>query len=194
MSEVFQESDAKNVQDVDEVPESKQKKPRKKRSRTVAAKKNRRERQKVAQKAKKETVEGCFNDLVMHIASVLPRNHHKGTDGSELDAFCREHFPHQFKGVFAANTHPTDMTNGFFIINTDPFRLPGEHWTAVADGLFYDSFDRKSTKLFPEVLLKGTGKNRNTVQHSAESNCGERCLAFFVCYNEFGRAACEKYL
>ena len=192
MSEVQEDSDVEIVQS--EVTESKQKKPRKKRPRTVTAKKNRRERQKVAKKVVKATVEGCFNDLVMYIASTLPRNQHEGTDGNDLDVFCREHFPHQFKGVFAADTHPTDMSSGFFIINTDPFKLPGEHWTAVADGLFYDSFDRKSTKLFPEVLLKGTGKNRNTVQRATESNCGERCLAFFVCYNEFGRAACEKYL
>ena len=194
MSEAFEESDSEIVQIDNEAPEKKQKKPRKKRTRTVETKKNRRERQKVAKKATKATVEGVFNDLVMHIASVLPRNHHEGTDGSELDAFCREHFSQQFKGVFAANTHPADMSNGFFIINTDPFKLPGEHWTAVADGLFYDSFDRKSTKLFPEVLLKGTGKNRNTAQRATESNCGERCLAFFVIFNEFGRAACEKYL
>jgi hypothetical protein len=194
MSQVREDSDAEIVQSDGEAPESKQKKPRKKRPRTATAKKNHRERQKVAKKATKATVEGVFNDLVMHIASTLPRNHHEGTDSNELDLFCREHFPHQFKGVFAANTHPADMSNGFYIINTDPFKLPGEHWTAVADGLFYDSFDRKSTKLFPEVLLKGTGKNRNTAQRATESNCGERCLAFFVCYNEFGRAACEKYL
>lgn len=182
------------MQSDNEAPESKQKKPRKKRTRTAETKKNRRGRQKVAKKATKAVVEACFNDLVMHIATTLPRNHHEGTDGSELDAFCREHFSQQFKGVFAANTHPADMSNGFFIINTDPFKLPGEHWTAVADGLFYDSFDRKSTKLFPEVILKGTGKNRNTAQRATESNCGERCLAFFVIFNEFGRAACEKYL
>jgi hypothetical protein len=194
MSEAFEESDSEIVQSDSEATETKQKKPRKKRARTAEVKKNRRERQKVAKKATKAMVEACFNDLVMHIATTLPRNHHEGTDGSELDAFCREHFSQQFKGVFAANTHPADMSNGFFIINTDPFKMPGEHWTAVADGLFYDSFDRKSTKLFPEVILKGTGRNRNTAQRATESNCGERCLAFFVCFNEFGRAACEKYL
>ena len=169
-------------------------KKRKKRPKTAEHKKNRRERQKVARKATKQTVEGCFNDLVMHIASTIERNQHGGTDTEALDLFCREHFQHQFKGVFASDTYPTDMTNGFYIINTDPFKLPGEHWTAVADGLFYDSFDRKSTKLFPQVLLKGTGKNRNTEQRASESNCGERCLAFFVIYNEFGRAAAERYL
>lgn len=175
-------------------PEVEEKKRRKKKPRTAESKKRGRDRRNIAKKATKQTVEACFNDLVNHLASTVPRNQHKGTDGVELDAFCREHFPHQFKGVFAADTYPQDMSDGFYIINTDPFKLPGEHWTAVANGLFYDSFDRKSTKLFPEVLLPTTGKNKNTAQVASESNCGERCLAFFVIYNEFGPAAASKYL
>lgn len=167
---------------------------KKRTTKTPEAKRKKRTRQNIAKRVRKATVQEIFNDLVAHLATIVPRNVHGGTDASSLDEFCRAHFESEYKGIFAANTHPSDMSRGFFIINTDPFRLPGEHWTAVADGLFYDSFDRKSSKLFPEVILPATGKNRNTEQKATESNCGERCLAFFVVYKEFGRTAAEKYL
>jgi hypothetical protein len=157
-------------------------------------KKRKRKRQNEIKKAKKEIVQEAFNDLVQHLHSILPRKPHAGTDGDELDRFCRKYFEGDFKGVFAANTHPEDMSKGYYIINTDPFQLPGTHWTAVADGLFYDSFDRKSTKLFPEVTLHGTGKSSKTRQKISESNCGERCIAFLVCFKEFGAAAAQKFL
>ena len=157
-------------------------------------KKRKRKRQNEIKKAKKEIVQGAFNDLVQHLHSIIPRNAHEGTDSDVLDQFCRQYFEGDFKGVFAANTHPEDMSRGYYIINTDPFQLPGVHWTAVADGLFYDSFDRKSTKLFPEVVLEGTGKSVKTRQKISESNCGERCIAFLVCFKEFGAVPAQKFL
>ncbi len=68
--------------------------------------------------------------------------------------------------------------------------------TAGVDGesCFYDSFDRKSTQLFPEVVLPGTGKNPSTAQHIEESNCGERCIAWLVCVSEFGIKAAKDFL
>ena len=173
--------------------------PQKKRKvKTAEQKKVHRKRQKQIKKARKAEVQESFNDLVTFIPSVLPRNPHGGTNSDDLDRLARMQFGDKFKGVFAANTHPEDMSDGYFIINTDPFQMPGVHWTAVAgtpEGIcFYDSFDRKSTQLFPEVVLPGTGKNPETAQRIEESNCGERCIAWLVCVSEFGIKAAKDYL
>lgn len=161
-------------------------------------KKARNKRHKGLQKARKKEVQDAFKCLVEFIATVVPRNPHDGTTGDDLEHICRMQFGDRFKGVFAADTHPKDMTEGFFIINTDPFAMPGTHWTAVAgvppDVCFYDSFDRKSTTLFPEVMLPVTGNNAGVRQRIKESNCGERCIAFLTCVAEFGIPACKRYL
>ena len=155
-------------------------------------------RHKNLQKARKKEVQDSFKCLVEFIATIVPRNPHDGTTGDDLDKICRMQFGDRFKGVFAADTHPTDMTDGFYIINTDKFAMPGTHWTAVAgvppEIVFYDSFDRKSTILFPEVVLPVTGNSSNMRQRIKESNCGERCVAFLTCVAEFGIPACKKYL
>ena len=161
-------------------------------------KKTRNKRHKNLQKARKKEVQEAFKNLVEFIATIVPRNPHDGTSGDDLDKLCKMQFGDRFKGVFAADTHPKDMSEGFYIINTDPFAMPGTHWTAVAgvppDIVFYDSFDRKSTTLFPEVMLPVTGNNAGVRQRIKESNCGERCVAFLTCVAEFGIPACKKYL
>ena len=161
-------------------------------------KKARNKRHKNLQKARKKEVQEAFKNLVEFIATIVPRNPHDGTSGDDLDKLCKMQFGDRFKGVFAADTHPKDMSEGFYIINTDPFAMPGTHWTAVAgvppDIVFYDSFDRKSTTLFPEVILPATGSSPNVRQRIKESNCGERCVAFLTCVTEFGIHACKKYL
>ena len=170
----------------------------KKRSKSVDQKKVHRQRQKQVKKARKADVQSLFNELVSFLPSVLARNPHGGTDGDDLAELGKMQFGDKFKGVFAANTHPQDMSDGFFVINTDAFQMPGVHWTAVAgtpQGVcFYDSFDRKSTQLFPDVVLPGTGKNPSTAQRIEESNCGERCIAWLVCVSEFGIKAAKDYL
>ena len=170
----------------------------KKRAKSVDKKKVHRQRQKQVKKARKADVQSLFNELVSFIPSVLVRNPHGGTDGDDLAELGKMQFGDKFKGVFAANTHPQDMSDGFFVINTDAFQMPGVHWTAVAgtpQGVcFYDSFDRKSTQLFPDVVLPGTGKNPSTAQRIEESNCGERCIAWLVCVSEFGIKAAKDYL
>jgi len=169
-------------------------------SATLALKKARNKRHKGLQKARKKEVQRAFTDIVEFLPTVLPRNNHviEGTAGEDLDRVCRMQFEGKFKGVFAANTHPQDMSDGYYIINTDPFQLPGVHWTAVAgvDGqqVFYDSYDRKSTQLFPEIVIPGTGSDLNVRQRIKESNCGERCIAFLCCVSEFGIHAAKKYL
>ena len=167
-------------------------KPKKKKSKAEA--KRHKEAQKKRKKEKKGFYEEIFHDIVQFVHKIVGRNDHQGTDGEALQGFCAEQFGDKFKGVFAANQIPTDLKEGYFIVNTDPFSMPGTHWTAAADGLFYDSFDRKSTKLFPGIDLPGTSLNSHTEQRPNESNCGERCIAFLVIHHNFGPGPARDYL
>ena len=169
--------------------------PKKKKSKEEA--KKHKKAQQSRKKNQKVFFEEMFHEIVQFCHRVFGRNDHQGTDNEELTKFCSEQFGDKFKGVFAANQVPHDLTElkeGYYIVNTDPFHMPGTHWTAIADGLFYDSFDRKSTKLFPYIDLPTTGNNRVTEQKANESNCGERCVAFLVIYHNFGPGPSKKYL
>ncbi len=169
--------------------------PKKKKSKDEV--KKHRKAQQTRKKSQKVFYEEMFHEIVQFAHRAFGRNDHQGTDSEQLQKFCSEQFDDKFKGVFAANQLPHDLKElkeGYYIVNTDPFHLPGTHWTAIADGLFYDSFDRKSTKLFPYVDLPTTGHNRVTEQKSNESNCGERCVAFLVIYHNFGAGPATKYL
>ena len=167
-------------------------------SATQALKHARNKRHKKVQKVRKAEVQKAFIEIVEFLPTILPRNNHEGTSSEDIERVCRMQFEGKFKGIFAANNHPNDMSEGYYIINTDPFQLPGMHWTAVAgvDGetVFYDSFDRKSTQLFPEIVLPGTGKDQSVRQRIKESNCGERCIAFLCCVSEFGIHSAKKHL
>ena len=77
-------------------------------------KKARNKRHKSLQKARKKEVQDAFKCLVEFIATIVPRNPHDGTTGDDLDHICRMQFGDRFKGVFAADTHPKDMSEGFF--------------------------------------------------------------------------------
>ena len=90
-------------------------------------KKARAKRHKNLQKARKTEVQTAFKCLVEFIATIVPRNPHDGTSGDDLERKCRMQFQDRFKGVFAADTHPKDMSEGFYIINTDKFAMPGTH-------------------------------------------------------------------
>ena len=169
--------------------------PKKKKSKEEV--KKHKKAQQTRKKSQKVFFEEMFHEIVQFCHGMFGRNDHEGTDSEQLQKFCAEQFGDKFKGVFAANQVPHDLKelkDGYYIVNTDPFHMPGTHWTAIADGLFYDSFDRKSTKLFPYIDLPTTGKNRVTEQKANESNCGERCVAFLVIYHNFGPGPAAKYL
>ena len=108
------------------------------------------------------------------------------TYSNSLDEMGRREFPDKWKGIFMANErYPL---KGYSIVNTDMKGQPGEHWTAVADGLFYDSFGRAN--LIDNLKLKDVDSDAE--QALEEENCGQRCLAFLSVHNSLGpRAAWE---
>jgi hypothetical protein len=146
--------------------------------------------------AVRDSVHEVFFAVLEHLAKYMPTVAGGGTASSTLDSFCRSQWPGLFKGVFAADEHPSDeqMRQGMYIVNTDRSDQPGQHWTAVCDGHFYDSFDRSSGKLFSDIHLPGTGDDPQVRQRRAQSDCGQRCVAFLTCCREFGAETASKYL
>ena len=150
-------------------------------------------------KVVRKLVQGEFEKIVQNVSEQLEFTPHKGSSGEELDTLGRLAFGEKFKGVFASDQKlPTE---GYFIVNTDPSALPGTHWTAFADGVFYDSYDRKLDKLLPMVTFRGKRPNltetaslKDTRQRLRESNCGERCIAFLAIVEKFGLSAAQQFL
>lgn len=149
-------------------------------------------------KVAKKIVQDEFSQIVQNVSEQMDYTHHKGTSTEDLETLCRLAFPREFKGVFASDQKlPTE---GYFIVNTDPSQLPGTHWTAFADGVFYDSFDRTLRQVFPMVTFRGkrynpTSSNNSDVrQKIRESNCGERCVAFLAIVNKYGADVAQRFL
>jgi hypothetical protein len=67
------------------------------------------------------------------------------TYATELDRLGKHMFGADWRGVYASdNVLPS---NGCYIVNTDKKSAPGEHWMAVHNGYFYDSFGRTALLL-----------------------------------------------
>lgn len=106
------------------------------------------------------------------------------TYSNTLNEMGMREFPDKWKGIFMSNSrYPL---KGYSIVNTDMKGQPGEHWTAVADGLLYDSFGRANLLNNSRLL----DVDLDAEQAIEEENCGQRCLAFLsVHYNLGPRAA-----
>lgn len=97
------------------------------------------------------------------------------TAESELNKLGRQLFKKKFKGVFAGDDNlPKE---GMYIFNTASRASGGEHWLAHAGGLVYDSFGRR----------KYGDLTGDAEQEDAETNCGQRCLAWLMAYHLLGK-------
>ena len=93
------------------------------------------------------------------------------TSETQLLNAGRSLFGKRFAGVFASNERRPKK--GFMIVNTEPRGSSGEHWCAVADGVFYDSYGRDAS-----------GDAEQSMQ---EKNCGQRSLAWLITYHDLGK-------
>ena len=176
-------------------PRASKNKKKKTRQQILRKRLNYKPKKKVA-KHLKQLVHEVFFAVLEHLAQYMPIVKGGGTTSTTLDSFCKSQWPNLFKGVFAADQHPTNeqMQRGMYIINTDRSDEPGQHWTAVCDGYFYDSFDRSSGTLFSNIRLPATGDDEEVRQRREESDCGQRCVAFLTCCREFGAETASRYL
>ena len=97
-----------------------------------------------------------------------------------------------FGGVLAADQLPLQVTHRpkFYIVNTDPSHLPGDHWTAFyfpKDKLaeYFDSLGKKPPCGFQEFLERNSDNgymyNKKRLQGYKSNTCGQFCL-FYATY------------
>ena len=122
------------------------------------------------------------------------------TDSKQLTDLGKTIFGKTFLGAHARDAFPfTHMKPGDKgVINTHDTNMPGEHWVAVARGVkhtakvyVYDSFGRrhliKPSHIKP--LPRGTRLvpvDDDKEQKDAENNCGQRCLAWLMVFDQCG--------
>ena len=117
------------------------------------------------------------------------------TDNVELTKHARKLLGSKFKGVYASDEIPAlSAKQPYAILNTKPRDHGGEHWTAVArvprSGklMHYDSYGRSHKTLFP--LPSSTIDTEDDLeQHIAETNCGQRSIAWLLLFDSLGPAA-----
>ena len=106
--------------------------------------------------------------------------HSDVTFSTTLHDLCVYLFQHKFMGVFAKDRLPRQI-KGYAIANLDSSDEPGSHWVAIGDNVIYDSFGRS---------LKGFGSRVRTEEDAEqgmlESNCGQRCIAWLLVFDNFG--------
>lgn len=110
------------------------------------------------------------------------------TYSTDLDRVGKQLFKDEWRGVFAVDDNlPTE---GCFLVNTDKRGGEGEHWLAVRNGYYYDSFGRKANSFFPGSNFQES-PDYDAEQAKKEENCGCRCLAWLLCAKYFGKKAMD---
>lgn len=114
------------------------------------------------------------------------------TDSLELDKVGKHLFEDKWVGVFAADkVDPTLQGEGYYIVNLDKNSQPGSHWTALAVRgpviYYFDSFARtqRSTLHLSDpnhVIVQEI--NPDIRQGRRETNCGQRCLAWLLVFDQ----------
>jgi len=128
-----------------------------------------------------------YNSFVHEIVKKIGSNGE--TTDTQLDKIGKGLFKQKFAGVFAADTIPKSTSFGYCIANLDNADQPGEHWVAIVKNngkyLVYDSFGRKTSDILPN-LENVTDTDYDAEQFKHEENCGQRCLAWLLVYDQFG--------
>ena len=142
---------------------------------------------------KKKDAEILYNKILNEI--IEPLTGDKTTYLDELNGVGKKILGVKFKGVFPSDKIPKlhDLTP-YCILNLDKSTESGSHWVALAkDGtnsILYDSFGRDDKKIIPNLSYSGNGRILNTdkdaEQGILETNCGARCLAWLVFFDNWG--------
>ena len=113
------------------------------------------------------------------------------TDNIQLNKLGVYLFGDKFIGVFSSDKIPKLNNNEMAIINTDPSKKPGIHWTALYKyknkTYIYDTFDRNYKKLSKNwINKKWINANRDRDESYKEENCGSRCMSFLISFQKHG--------
>ena len=133
------------------------------------------------------------------IVTVIERKMGKSTTTGniELERMGHALLGTKFKGMYASDRIPAlTAKQPYAIINNKP--APGEHWLGVARVprtgrvMVYDSFGRSHAKLLPGALPPGTQDTDPDIEQSvAQTNCGQRSLAWLVVFDRLGPATAQ---
>jgi hypothetical protein len=140
------------------------------------------------------TIEKQYSIILKKI--IEPQTGKKETYGDDLNRLAIKLFGVKMRGVFPSDKIPklTDLTP-YAILNLDKSTESGSHWIAVAkipekDTIIcYDSFGRCFSKIIPSLKNNGMkimNTDQDAEQKIKETNCGARCLAFLVCFEQYG--------
>ena len=124
-------------------------------------------------------------------------------DSYKVNILGKKYIPH-FGGVFPLNKLPQALrAPSNFIVNTDTYSSPGEHWLAVSyqkGGIVY-VFDPFGF-YYPPLLKMYANKLRRVVpvifnriqyQGLVEQTCGLYCIAWLIAINTTGYKHTQGY-
>ncbi len=104
-------------------------------------------------------------------------------------------FGKKYIGAVPSDKIPVLKKNKYLIVNNEDSTQGGEHWLGVIktdnDNVYiYDSFGRRHYKILPELKQSGNGyvleTENDPEQHKLEYNCGARCMASLMVYDNHG--------
>jgi Adenovirus endoprotease len=120
----------------------------------------------------------------------------KETDEHCLTAVGKHLFDDEYEGTYAADEVPSTPFR-YAIVNIDKRATGGIHWVALAridEGdtyMVYDSYGRRTAKIMPLLQLKTIDTQHDAEQTKAQTNCGARCLAWLLLFQECGSEAAK---
>ena len=124
-------------------------------------------------------------------------------DNTEIDLFSKSIYGTRYKGSFAQDQN-FEFKSGFYIINTDIAKGPGEHWISLVvspkTAYIYDSFGREPQTLVPHLTKRLTKAKRKIIssdrtdkeQRGLSVICGHLSLAWLTVAKELGVKAAKK--
>ena len=146
-------------------------------------------------KSKEEQkAEEYYNKVLKYIEN--NKTGKKTTYSDQLEKICRELFTVKFKGVFPSDKIPKlSSLAPYCILNLDKSTESGSHWVALSKctggAMLYDSFGRDDTVIIKNLRFSGNGKivdvdRKDVEQKMKEKNCGARCIAWLLVFNDLG--------
>ena len=134
--------------------------------------------------------------------TIIEQIGNKALFDDQINSICSKLFGSKWAGAYAVDKIPIKKYNEihYFIVNTDKSNEAGEHWVAVvlhkSNAYLYDSFGRKSinilkplANLLSKKSIHITDSDYTKEQHGDTQICGQLCISFLLCYDQFGRDA-----
>lgn len=102
-------------------------------------------------------------------------------NGQDIITFL--HKVPQFGGVLGADQISQARQKKMYVINTEPVRLPGLHWTVIdltgKEPYFFDSFGHSPQFYHFKIQPKGK-HNTFVLQHSSSETCGIWSIYYII--------------